>query len=290
MKKVNILVLISCIILAIVSCKSKRIEPIKEIGLTDIDAVNSIKLIRDSLYLLEASHSKLYSLNDYDGLDLVFPLSLKGRAFLQDFIFYKNYLFFSNTYYEFFKYNKKSEVIDTIKISSPDKIIKFGDNIFVTERISGKNLRINGFSLEKDGYVFILPLDDIKGKAVIAQDCFLGKSDNFLFVLSNSRKQLFRIDKNLNIVKYDLPYTRKIDFEIGSLYVNNTGGETKLSCLAKSKQNLFLLQFKFNNEILNLDEVLSLRDGDYDISISAIGQNKIYIYNYIEQKIVIFPY
>lgn len=282
--KIFSLLWIFLILICFTACKEPKIEEFKKvqsIDLSNLGNLNAIHLIDSSLYLLDASYSTLYRLDKDNKAVKILKVPITHRAFLLDFAVKGDKFYFVNTYDEIFVTNVQGMIADTIKVTSPDKILIADDKIYITERIpTGNNLKLIAVS---DSTTEILAPEVENYNPQRVGDCFLNYQKK-LYLISADQQTLFSRESDNLFTSYKiLADNEKLQFRPGRFYINDNSG----LLLGTINNKNYIILFDIENNIIKPTLTQEIPQ-ELDLSISEISEDKIYIYNYIDKQILIY--
>jgi len=314
------LILISVVLSVVsISCKQNSsfnsIELDNSYNLKAYGSFNSMKIIENSLLLLDATNSELLMLEN-DSLSLIMKVHIKNRAFLQDFAISDSLFYFSNTYDEIFVLNENGIFIDTIHVSNPNaiEIIKLNTNttnLVLTERISKfKTPRLISYQLNHEDDLEIIEAEKhIKNPRIVeslfnSDILYYNKVGN-IKLLSNRTNKLysFKFDA-LNTGKFEIDtfeISSAIDndfkFEIdkslfssirfGNFYQNESKNILKIIAENPANNRNYLLTLKKNDNKFYIIDIDSFKE-KFDITVCTITDKEIYAYDYLNQKLLYY--
>ena len=314
-KKVTFLSIIFplLILFTLFSCKDNlKLDSFKlsnKLDLKNYGTFNSLKIIDNSLFLLDATNSKLYML-DSDSLYSIIEVDIKNRAFLQDFDISDSLFYFSNTYDEIFILNENADIIDTIHISNPNRISLSLNNkeLITTERISKFNIpRIISYDFNSENEIKMIELENIlvkntlsSVKPIFNSEIIVKNNDEkIISVLSNRSKSIYSFipqNDSYRIIHtpliLDTKYSKKMNLSNLALRFGNFYYfKDKLKVIAETINNneRYLLTFKLNNMALELNKVERFND-KFDITVCVITEKDIYAYDYINQNLLFYKF
>jgi len=265
------------------SCKEIKptaFQPVKTIDLSDLGNINALHVFNNRLYALDASYSTLYQV-DKGKPQKILKVPITHRAFLLDFALEKNQAWFVNTYDEIFKTDLHGKMLDTLKISRPDKIMLGNGKIYVTERFpTGNNLKL---ICATDSATEILNPEVKNYQPQKVGDCFLSFKDK-LYLLSASQQSLFTLE-NDNLFSVFKIQTENgfTGFYPGRFFIKDNSGVILGSMNGKN----YLALFEIENKILKPVKILEIAS-EIDLTISEITDSKIYLYDYLNKQILVY--
>lgn len=236
-------------------------------------AINSIKEINGEIYVLNSTNSSILKLSG-GRTELFRDLEVKGRDFLLDFDIEGQTVYYSNTYDEIFKADRNA-IEDTIKVMDPDRIEVAGDRIFITTRKA------------EEGYFYIISVDKLKGKVIAKRalnDSFVTGGVFSTASISASKKGLwlintFRNRLELYVNDLQLSQTHKLDnsYQYGNFRIN----QNQADILCSKNGSVFACKFDLISGEYKYSE-MKCEPGSFDLSVSAVSEGGIYIYDYIQ--------
>ncbi|NOR45240.1 MAG: hypothetical protein GQ534_06590 [Candidatus Delongbacteria bacterium] len=235
-------------------------------------SINMIKIVGEDVLVLNSTRSSIQKI-DGDSLITVVDPEITGRDFVLDFILDGEDVFLSNTYDEIFKY-KGNVIVDTFKIFSPDKIVKIGEKLYVTSRIDSGILRMIDLKTKK---VVSKSLNRTKNEAKFGQTSLFTHSDK-VYLLDNSTKILSVINSNLKILK-EIYLPSEADYGNFSII----DGHPIILADVKGKLAVFKIEVSMQYSKTGTDIDIS----SIDLRTSSIDFNKVYLYDYLREKIEI---
>jgi len=266
MKKILIIIFV----IFVVSCKQNRATIIDT---SSCGAINMIKIIGEDIFVLNSTKSSIQKI-DRDSLKTVFDIDIKGRDFLLDFVIDGEDVYFSNTYDEIFKFRNNS-ITDTLKVFSPDKIAKMKDKLIVTSRI-------------KNGFLYMIDLDtkEVLSKKLkseeIKENTKFGQNSivvlrNEVYMLDGSSATVSIFDENLELLK-EIYLPQNIN------YGNISIVDDKPHILADENGKLSIYTLEINQYLKNNQNI---DISTIDLHTSAIDKENLYLYDYLNGKIII---
>ncbi len=308
------LTLISLVLLVVsTSCKQDfsfdNLELDNSYDLKAYGSFNSIKIIDNSLLLLDATNSELLMLEN-DSLYSILKIDIKNRAFLQDFAILDSLFYFSNTYDEIFVLNENGIFIDTIHVSNPNtiEIIKLNTNttnLILTERISKfKTPRLISYQLNYENDLEILEAENFIKHSKIVKSMF--NSDILYRNKTGNIKLLSNRTNKLYSYKFDTLNTGKFEintFEIssaidkslfssirfGNFYHNESKNILKIIAENPANNRNYLLTLKKNDNKFYIIDIDSFKE-KFDITVCTITDKEIYAYDYLNQKLLYYKF
>ncbi|MBN2858076.1 MAG: hypothetical protein JXN63_06720, partial [Candidatus Delongbacteria bacterium] len=197
-----------------------------------------------------------------------------------DFDIDRETVYYSNTYDEIFK-AKGNAVEDTIKIGSPDKIEVDGDRLFITTRKA------------EEGYFYLISADKITGDVfsrTALNDSHVTGGVFSTASITGSSKGLWLINtfkSRLELYGNELQLIEFFDLDRSYNYGNFRIGADNARIICSKDGSIFISSV----DLKSGDQRFSDRkcdSGTLDISVSAVTDNGIFIYDYRNGIIRIF--
>ncbi|MDA3838043.1 MAG: hypothetical protein PF574_03570 [Candidatus Delongbacteria bacterium] len=239
-------------------------------------SINMIKAIGGEVYVLNSTRSSIQKI-DGNSLITVFEPDIKGRDFVLDFILDGEDVYLSNTYDEIFKLQGNS-IVDTFKVFSPDKIAKIGNKLFVTSRLNQEGQVLYSINtVSKEISHIKLNSSNMKSNSKFGQTSLAVSTDK-IYLLDNSTSILSILDKDLKILD-EIYLPEKVNY--GNISIVND------KPVILSNENEKLVIFTLEVSLQHSKKRTGIDISSIDLRTSAIDNNKVYLYDYIKEKIII---
>ena len=243
-----------------------------EYDLSDVGAINSIKEINGTVYILNSTKSSILKISG-GKIDIFRDIEIKGRDFLLDFDIVGDTVYYSNTYDEIFKASG-NVIEDTIKIGSPDRIEVIGDRIFITSRKA------------EEGNFYLISVDKITGKIISKTALNDGTVTEGVFstvAVSASGKEVWLINtfkSRLEFYGGDLKLNKYYNLDNSYLYGNFRVTGTEVNILCSKNGSIFICVYDLGSGDYKYSEK-KCGSSSIDLTVSAVTGDGIYIYDYI---------
>ncbi|HAQ62453.1 TPA: hypothetical protein DCR49_10730 [Candidatus Delongbacteria bacterium] len=276
--KLKIILIFTIFSIAVLSCNNKEVmTEHKIIDLSSFGSVNMIKEIAGDIYVLNSTASSIHKLNA-DSLSLFRDLEIGGRDFLLDFDIEGNKVYYSNTYDQIF-ISSGNTIEDTIKVFNPDRIAVMDSLLYVTSRkAEDENVLLKLYDIKSKKEISCIPLNDSPVAEMKFAQASICESGNNLWVMNPFRNRLEKYNSDLGIVSIlELPQ----GYEFG----NFSAVENELTILAVIDRKIFTIRI-YEDKNSDSSIIFELPNDNIDISSSCILQDYVFLYNYIDSKIL----
>ncbi len=259
----------------LISCNNTA--SVRSIDTSSFGNINMIKEIDGQVYVLNATTSSVHLLKD-GKLELFIDLRVKGRDFLQDFDIEDDTLYYSNTYDEIF-ISSGSVIEDTLKVKNPDRIAVLENQVYVTSRKAEEGFYyMKKIDPDTNMILKTIQLNDEPLHGLMQEDYGLFRYKDSLAVYNPVRKRIEKYDKELEL-RYTVGF--KDDLEYGNLYIS----DDLIRILCVKDDNISVLEIQSDGRRSMFDT--GIQSENIDIGSSCLTNSAVYLYDYIDGRIII---
>ena len=269
----SILIVIFSIIL--ISCAYNEMK--YKFDMSEYGAVNTIKEINGTVYLLNSTNSSVLMISE-GKIEEFRDLEIKGRDFLLDFDIIDDTVYYANTYDEIFK-SSGSVIDDTIKVSNPDKIAVLEDKLFVTSR------------KPEDGFFFLKLIDldsKIIEKKIALNDSVNNEAKFSQFPSFNLNENLWIINPFRNSAECynsDLLISGTVSLPSGYKFGDFSVSEDELRIVASRDNQIFIITIMIKGGKCSAVP-LNIKSDTIDINCSSVTSEHTVLYDYINSSVI----